>query len=273
MKVFDTFDEWYTSCYHDSGEVIPAARSFSMLHDKAPDHAVLMIHGYAGYPGEMVSPAERLYEAGCDVFVPRLPGMGTSGKDFMNTTRYDWMYPVTKALDFLYENYTLVDILAHSMGCLLAVLAARRRPHSRLVLAMPAFRIPALDMKKLRLVSVFRKDLPASWHSDSRYRLHYENAPCDDMILGKEYYSHIYPRQLYQMGLLCEEAGRAMKEIRNRILILASESDTVTDASAVRAYEKKASVRFIENATHFVFYDISESCEEEALRESEAFLS
>ena len=265
MKRFDPFPEWSKGCWQDRAPVIPAARSFALLHDKAPSGAVLLVHGYAGYPGELVSPAEALYEAGYDCFVPRLPGMGTSGKDFIHTTRYDWTAVVGRALDFLCQNYSKVAILGHSMGCLLAVVQATVHPVAALVLAMPPFLMPALKKGQLIAASLMRKELPTAWSPDPRYRLHYEDAPCDDMALGKEYYSHIYPRQLLQLARLIGEVGKARSRLKTPTLIIASRSDSICDSSAVDEWSSIATIRWIEGATHYVFYDIDPRCEEEAI--------
>ena len=47
--------------------------------------AVLLVHGYTGYPGELRSVADALYEAGHSVYAPRLPGHGTTRADFLQT--------------------------------------------------------------------------------------------------------------------------------------------------------------------------------------------
>lgn len=273
MITYDSFPEWYSGkIYHDSAPVIPAARSFAMLHEPRSRRAVLLVHGYAGYPGELVSVARALYDAGSDCFVPRLPGMGTSGRDFIETSRYDWLGLVDNAASFLLDNYDSVDILGHSMGCLLAVLECRSRSFRRAVLAMPAFRIPGLDPLKVRALSLVRKDMKVEWNPDPRYNMHYENAPCDDLTLGREYYSHMYPAQLYQMARLIQETDAAMAELKIPVLVLASRADTVTDASKVEDYAQYVSIRWIDGATHFVYYDIDPACEKEAIEATVGFL-
>lgn len=272
MKVFDSFSEWYSSSYKDRAPVIPAARSWAMQNEPRSQKAVLLVHGYAGYPGELVSVGDALFEAGFDVYAPRLPGMGTSGKDFIHTTRYDWMSVVDRATEFLCENYEEVSLLGHSMGCLLCVLETRVRKIRRLVLAMPAFSVNGLDSGRLKAISLIRKDIPKKWESDERYHLHYEDAPCDDASLGKEYYSHLYPAQLYQMALLSKEAGKAMQSLETPALILASKKDEIVDYSCLDDFAGKAKTVWIDNATHYVFYDIDPDCEKKAIEESVSFL-
>lgn len=273
MMRYDSFDEWYQGLYRDRAAVIPAARSYALLHERAPRSAVLLVHGYAGYPGELVSVAHALYEAGLDCFVPRLPGMGTSGSDFVRTSRFDWLSLVDRAARFLSSNYDSISILGHSMGCLLSVIEATAVKCSSLVLAMPAFRMPALEDRRLALAALVRKDIPTKWAPDPRYHLHYEGAPADDLKLGAEYYSHLYPRQLVQLSRLVREATSARGRLDCPTLILASRTDAVTDPGAVEDWAGKARIEWIDGASHFVFYDIDEEAERRAIEESVDFIS
>lgn len=271
MIIFDSFAYAYEGLYTDKAPVINAARSFVMRHDRKAKECVLCIHGYAGYPGELASPAQALYDEGYDVFVPRLPGMGTSGRDFMNTTRFDWMIFITKIIERIKKDYNRINILAHSMGCLIAVISSFDDYVGKLVLAMPAFSIPSLDKDELRQALKTGRDYPVQWHSDPRYHLHYENAPCDDELLGKEYYSHLYPAQLLEMEALRCNAVRQFAFLEKPALVLASESDTLVSYSWIEQYPDVAEIRWINDATHYVFYDIKPECEAEAVSASIEF--
>ena len=271
MIIFDSFAYAYEGLYTDKAPVINAARSFVLRHDRKAKECVLCIHGYAGYPGELVSPAQALYDEGYDVFVPRLPGMGTSGRDFMNTTRFDWMIFITKIIERIKKDYNRINILAHSMGCLIAVISSFDDYIGKLVLAMPAFSIPSLDRDALRQALKIGRDFPVQWHSDPRYHLHYENAPCDDALLGKEYYSHMYPAQLLEMEALRCNAVRQFAFLEKPALVLASESDAVVSYSWIEQYPDVAEIRWIKDATHYVFYDINPRCEAEAISASIEF--
>lgn len=271
MLEYDSFSYAYKGLYTDCAPVIKAARSFTMLHDRTAKECVLCIHGYAGYPGELVSPAQALYKAGYDVYVPRLPGMGTSGNDFKNTTRFDWMIFITKIIERLKEDYNRINLLAHSMGCLIAVISSFDDYIGKLVLAMPAFSIPSLDKSALTDALKAGDDYPVHWHSDARYNLHYENAPCDDEILGREYYSHMYPSQLIEMEVLRANALSQFAFLEKPALVLASHSDAVVDYSWTELYPGIAEIRWIEGATHYVFYDIDPECEKQAVAASIEF--
>jgi carboxylesterase len=86
------------------------------------EEAVLVIHGYTGIPDELRYFAQRLYEAGYTVVVPRLPGHGTNETDFLSSTAQDWYRKVV-------DTYLISPKHSHSlgglsMGALLAILGA-----------------------------------------------------------------------------------------------------------------------------------------------------
>ncbi len=267
-------ENWYDGAYKDSAPVINAARSFRMTLGNR--RAVLLIHGYGGYPGELVRPARDLAEAGFDVFVPRLPGMGTSGKDFMKVKSSDWEKVISNALSDLNTVYKSVSIVSHSMGTLLALLAAEKHTVDRIVLTAPAFSIPSLRKWQVKTASLFRKDIPVKWQSNPDYVMYYENAPCDDETLGREYWSHLYPDRLVDLENL---RRRAMK-IRNLeagVLVIACMDDRVTDPAGCENFISdhpgiRSSLVRIEGATHYVYYDIDKSAEDKAVEATVDFL-
>ena len=55
---------WYEGIYQDRTAPCKAGRPFTLAHKEKTDKAVLLIHGYAGYPGELVRPDKTLYVLG-----------------------------------------------------------------------------------------------------------------------------------------------------------------------------------------------------------------
>lgn len=268
-------ESWYEGVYRDENKIISAARPFKILNGNTK--AVLLIHGYAGYPGELVRPAKDLALAGFDVYCPRLPGMGTSGKDFMQSNKNDWLKVIDNALNYLTDRYNKVDIVAHSMGTLLALIAAQKYNIEKIVLAAPAFSMPQLKSFQLRLISMFKKDIKIEWKADSRYKMYYENAPCDDELLGREYWSHLYTKRLLDLDNLKTQALK-INNLKSKILILECLKDSVTNPQGCDDFISKHSsldctIVHLKDATHFVYYDIDKSAEEKAVRATVDFLS
>lgn len=229
--------EWYEGVYADKRECCKAARSFCLLHksrsdsdlvngsnlvndgdlidgsephsgphNDSPNECWLFLHGYRGIPGELVRPAIDLYEAGFDVFVPRLPGHGTSWQDFTRTRSRDWMGLAENALKDLSRRYDKVHLLGHSMGtAMAAILSAGGKNNSRktgsnttdssketgsnttggndkigrIVYACPSFENTQMTLPArilLKVLSPFVPRVNCGWHPSSKYHFHYEGA-------------------------------------------------------------------------------------------------
>lgn len=264
---------WYKGVYQDAKSPVNAGRSFSLVHEKKSSRAVLCIHGYAGYPGEMVRPAVDLYEKGFDVFVPRLPGMGTTGEDFMRSRRSDWLTVCVNAAEDLKKKYEEVHIVGHSMGSALAILTAAKTGIKRIVTACPAIAYdgwkPAKPFPVMLVFSFVKKRIPQPWHHQSEYVLHYENAPCDDDYLGGQYWSWVYIREVYELMKLMDEARNVLPSLNADILTISGGKDQIVgDKSSLEIMEKgRGNNKHIHlpECTHFVYYDIDKGGEEKAV--------
>lgn len=273
---------WYEGVYKDSTAPCNAGRSFSLVHKDSSDTAVLCVHGYTGYPGELVRPAYDLYEKGYDVFVPRLPGHGTSGKDFEKSRREDWIGVPMNAAKDLVKRYKNVYIVGHSMGGGISLIVASKvKEIKKVALVAPAVYAgePLPVHPKLAIViSKVLKRFRHKWHSNPEYHLHYENAPADDRYLGHEYWSWVYVRAIYELHQLMREAASALSSLVMPVKVLKLSDDVILPNPDYTEYIKKhisspCEIVEIENATHYVFYDINPKAEEKAVEEVLSFLS
>ncbi len=261
---------WYTGCYKDKKAPCKAGRPFSINHEIRPDKCVLVLHGYTGYPGEMVRPARDLHEAGFDVYVPRLPGHGTSGDDFSRSTEKDWLLLAENALKDLRTKYKTVYMAGHSMGGAITVITAAKHGVERIALMAPAVS-PKQKTAKLKIASIFSKRKPIPWQNDPEYVMYYEDAPADDMYLGKEYWSYIYYRQLLALTRLMNEAMEKASSLNSETLVVTAGKDALiqkawTDEfiSKLRAGSRKAIE--VAGCTHFLAYDKDKKAEDEAIQ-------
>jgi len=103
--------------------------------------AVLLLHGFMGYPGELEPLANGLAGAGYAVSVPRLPGHGTGRRDFLLTGAEDWARRAYDAYLELRAEYEIVHVGGHSMGGLLASSIAVSFGLPRLILLAPVFEL------------------------------------------------------------------------------------------------------------------------------------
>ncbi len=117
--------------------VLPPARSFFL--EGTNGTAVLLIHGFTGVSSDMLPVAKRLHSEGYTVSVPRLPGHGTNGDDFLKTNHRDWLRRgIDDYLD-LAGRYRRIFVGGLSMGGLIAAAVAGQFQPAGLLLYAPAF--------------------------------------------------------------------------------------------------------------------------------------
>ena len=246
------------------------ARPITLSHTEKSDHAVLCLHGYAGYPGELALPAKRLFEAGFDVHVPRLEGHGTSGEDFMRTSWRDWLGDAEKAYRELAQSYRNVALVGHSMGGALAVILASRHRCTPVVLYAPALSVPALNHAAVTLLSLFIRKRATPWEPDPRYRFFDERDENDDTYLGAEYWSWLYFRQLRSLSIIRNMAVRALAHTSSDILVLTGELDRTVGTECGPMVLELGGGRNnwvnLPECTHLIPYDIDDGNREEARR-------
>ncbi|HTO07539.1 MAG TPA: alpha/beta fold hydrolase [Myxococcota bacterium] len=90
--------------------------------------AVLCLHGLTGTPYEVRPPAEALAEAGFYCEGPLLPGHGTTPLELSRTGWSQWLETVLARHAALAERHERVYVLGLSLGGLLALALAARRP-------------------------------------------------------------------------------------------------------------------------------------------------
>lgn len=262
----------FTDSLNDT-KLLKASRPFKIVHSEKSKKASLLLHGYMGYPGELVSVSEALYSMGYDIFVPLLPGHGTNGKDFLSSTSDDWLKKSEESLVSLLSEYERVVVVGHSMGgSIMTILLSKYPEIYRAVLCCPGYSVYGLDNKTLsflKFVSLFKKRIKKEWHSDKSYRMHYEDAPLDDEALGKEYWSYIYPKQLLEFDKIRTKAIESISKIETPTLIIKAKEDSIVyyddNVSSLIEKNNKIEVASVDRATHYIYYDKVEEAEEKAL--------
>lgn len=103
--------------------------------------AALLVHGFIGGSSNFGALPQRLADAGVYVRAMRLPGHGTSPRDFEKVTADELMLAVEEAVADLNARHDHVTLVGHSMGGALGTLVAARGNVDKLVLAAPYFRV------------------------------------------------------------------------------------------------------------------------------------
>lgn len=264
-------EAWYEGVYKDKGKVCPAGRPFSMTHEHS-DRACLLIHGFSGYPGELVRPARDLYEKGFDVYVLRLPGHGTTGEDLSRTCSKDWLRCAENAACDLRSRYKYFCLLGHSMGGTVAALTAfKANPDKLAMIASPAGASSQYPMPPLafELLCLFKTKLPRPWASDPSYVMYYDNAPCDDEYLGVQYWCWIYLRQFRSFLRMIRRLKRQLSQLETDTLALVGTLDPLIGTCEAERETKRPKGRnrmvVVENGTHYIFYDRDKAAEQKAV--------
>jgi carboxylesterase len=117
--------------------VMPGAEPFTHVGGGT---GVLLCHGFTGSPQSLRPWAEYLARAGLSVWLPRLPGHGTTWQEMAHTRWEDWYAEVDRAFDELREHSDEIFVMGLSIGgCLALRLAELRGPAiSGLVIVNPS---------------------------------------------------------------------------------------------------------------------------------------
>lgn len=255
------------------------ARPIERKHRTQVSKAVLGLHGYTGYPGELFLPLDLLFKEGFDVYAPRYPGHGTNGQDFMKTTMKDWVASAQHTYQTLTERYDQVYLIGHSMGGLIATHLASLFPVQRMVLYAPAIVLQQkIPLQLLELMSLFRKRSPVSWQRDRSYPLYGRRDEDDDQFLGQEYWSYRYFRQIASLEKLRRQVLLELSHILTDTLVFTGGEDSLIAQETgplIQEGLKGKNNRWIhlERGTHLIPYDKDDAARDLAMQETLLFLS
>ncbi|UXH79230.1 alpha/beta hydrolase [Roseateles amylovorans] len=140
-----------------------------------PRPAVLLLHGLCANPLELMPLARTLREAGYLVEAPALPGYGVAverGGRRAPVARFeDWVALATAHFDVLAARHELVAIGGLSMGSVLALALAMKRPAAALMLLSTSLHFDGWN------VSPWRRLLPLAYVRPLRQWLSFRERP------------------------------------------------------------------------------------------------
>jgi carboxylesterase len=209
------------------------------------DAGVLLLHGFTGTPRDLAGLAEHLRAAGFTVSLPRLPGHGTNGMDFLQAGWRDWQRAAVDAWLDLRARCRVIHLVGHSMGGVLAVLLAAHFPAARLVLLAPAFQFTNRLLPWSGFVGAFVPRI--RWRVTSQMGI----TDTDLAALSREYWQWRYPRQGVSYLRLRRIAVRALSRVTSDTLIIVGKADHNVPSTVVPFLEK----RLTSAATHHVVYE------------------
>jgi carboxylesterase len=210
---------------------------------------ILLLHGFSATTAEVRPLAQVLHQHGYTVAGPLLPGHRTTPDD-MNTCRWqDWAAAAEAAYTALRAKCERVFLGGESMGGMLSLLLASRRPEANGILAYaPVMSLPPARTLIIRLTSPFvRHYTPARG----------PRTVVDDRWQG---YSTRPARALRQLFTLMAEVDCLLPTITQPILIVQGRLDRTVDVrGAQRLYDRVGSrakdLRWFERSGHCVILD------------------
>lgn len=215
------------------------------------NRAVLVLHGFTGFPGDMRLLAHRIHEAGWSVSLPRLAGHGTSGADFATTGWKEWLRSATDAWVNLRSAYSQVVVLGLSMGGLLATILAQGGADG-LVLLAPAFQV---SNPLVRWTPVLRWIVPRRPVRNPEVQ-----TEAARQYLSEEYWRWQWPVQTSHLYRLVRKGGAALPHVTCPVSLIVSRADRtvpvgVADFVARRLGTDKLETTILEESGHVLPYD------------------
>ena len=219
-------------------------------------HGVICVHGFTSSPQSVRPLAEALVARGYSVHTPLLPGHATSVEDLDVTPRSQWIAAVEAAFDRMRARCDQVAVIGQSLGGLLAMELASRRPDVTAVasLAAPLW-LEGLAAKAARATA------PGAWLArvGRLPKLGGADVLDADAKRADASYRWIPTRALAQLTALMPEVQAALPRLRAPLLVLHGVHDhtaPVGSAARIQALVPHAEVRLLERSYHLLAVDV-----------------
>jgi carboxylesterase len=234
-------------------------------------HAVLFLHGWTSSPRELRHVAQRVAAAGFFCKGILLPGHGTTLRDLLPTDFDDYLAAAEAAYDALAGDYARVSLCGLSLGGLLCLHLAARRPAANLVLYAP-FLIPG--GATAGLPNRWALPLIGPWLPPDRLLPKYGEGPIFDPEALAE---HIAYHAMPMRGVLSNFRGARRlwllaPHITNPLILFQSPRDPTSHISGARRLMRRVGSRdkklvIAERSKHVITLDYDrERIEEETVR-------
>ena len=212
---------------------------------------VVLVHGYSGSPAELGLLADSLQRKGYGVECPLLVGHGTCLEDLMPVDPDQWLKQIEAVVDRLQHEGQSVVVGGLSLGAILALQVARRRPCIQGVIT---YSPPIISGDPRALVAPLLARLLTS-----------VPRPADDFVdpttAERIWTYNRWPSRCSVKVLeLIAETRRHLAEVTQPLLVMASRLDRVITARGVNHLRQRVSspsvkLQWLENSGHLITTD------------------
>lgn len=177
----------------------------------------VIIHGFAGNPGEVAPLAHTLEQMGYDVMTPLLPGHSLNKERMEKATALDWIQMIEKIVKHEIEDNKEIHLIGFSMGAMIASIVAYRYQISTLVLLSPAVYVITPYVLKMKLAEFFQQNKKNRSLSGHTHQSFIRSTP-------------IY--NVFQFQKIVRQAKRIFRHISIPICIIHGQKDETIDPSS-----------------------------------------
>ena len=191
----------------------------------------LLLHGFADTPRDLGGLGGELERRGVTVSVPRLPGHGTNGGDFLQSGWRDWLRASVDAYVDLRARCLPIHVAGFSMGGVIAVLLASHFPVARLALLAPALQAKNRLLPLTPFLSIFAHRI--RWPLTDTAAI----GDADSAVLTREYEGWRYLAQASSLLRLQRMARRALRGVTSDTLTVVGDADRSVPLSVIPLIE------------------------------------
>lgn len=212
--------------------------------------AVVFVHGHMGTPRQFDALTALVKGRGADIVSVTLPGHDAPLSEFVRYGRIDWLKAVEGRIDELRAGYDELILVGHSMGGLLLMNAAVKRPErirAIIAVALPLYIRVTPRWLKTRIEFAKR---PKAGEEPS---VSFARAMCGvSGITAKNAY-RLMPSVMEFLKLMRETRALLPRLAAPLTVVHAEHDEIVSPRSAALARARGASVIALKTASHFWF--------------------
>ncbi|ADQ14737.1 carboxylesterase, putative [Halanaerobium hydrogeniformans] len=245
-------------------KINPLAEEIKLgFNDKSLDKAVLLLHGFAGRSNNWKYIAEKIYQQkNTAVYVPRLPGHGSSSSDFRASNSEQWLRKSVDSYLYLKSNFEKIYLAGLSMGGLLAALLAANFKIEKLSLIAPAFY--SRD-KKIALTPIGKYFIEKIDHPSAEENK--EDLSEEELDYRNNYNKYYYLEQLAELYALMKKARKEISKPKIPTQLIISKNDrTIANTKTLEFLNKKMGqslkdIKIYQESSHVITNDVEkEKC-------------